>query len=1004
MAAVASTNAPVVLNVQAPTLEGVNAEMTRVEADSGLEAKLKQTVLEQYRAAAQLLTAAGQNRQQAATLQAAITSAPEETSRLRQQLEELGARVQEQTNPLAGFDTNAPLAELEQMLALVKSEADAHRSQLSEVEEALDNRRKRPTSAIAGKAAAQEELRGAETGLGADPTPDLPTAAVRARRVLLEARRIAANSQLALIDQDLLAQSTQVALLTARQGLRTREAAVAAQQQKALEQLVEAGRAAAANADRDRAAQIQRAASADESVHPLIRELANQNAELASRRAAVITLNQRVSADLKSETEKQRSLELASENSRKQIEAAGLNETLADILLLQRRRLESPRVVRERMGGVRAMISTNALAQLAVDEQVRQLVIARDHLEELLAARDDLPPGAAEREALERKGMEFLTTRQELLTGLQQSYGQLVENLRLLSGGQVAYLTGLENYIQFLDEILMWTPSSAPLGLAMLTNLPPAIEWWSRPAHWREAGGVLTRRMAQAYVPLGLATVLVLLLLLARSRLLRTQQQLSALVRRASTDSFQLTLKAVPLPLLLALPVPLAAAAIGLTLVTDPQSVGSDFVRAAGLGFLALGVQSILMLVVYELCRTDGLGHAHFRWREENLQRVRRNILWLLPIQLVLRFVTAVSHTPTAEGAHGTLGEVLFLLGTGAMLVFTYRVMHPRRGILRHIIRRRPKGLVARLQWLWFGLLLAIPVSLAVLAGMGYFYTALQLNIRLGLSVAMIIGVSLAYNLVIRWLFVRERHLAFEQAMQKRANAARQTEDESTDEPMLGQVEEPEMSLGAIKAQTRQLLRVSLTLAIAVGLWFVWESELPALNYLHNFKLWSVTGGVEGATQLVPVTLADVLGALLVGLLTVVAARNLPGLLEIVVLQNLSLQPGSRYAITAISQYVVVAIGTIVTLGALGLRWNQLGWIAAALSVGLGFGLQEVVANFVCGILLFLERPVRVGDVVTVGDASRAWCHGFKSAPPPSPTGNARNSSCPTASSSPAAS
>ena len=52
--------------------------------------------------------------------------------------------------------------------------------------------------------------------------------------------------------------------------------------------------------------------------------------------------------------------------------------------------------------------------------------------------------------------------------------------------------------------------------------------------------------------------------------------------------------------------------------------------------------------------------------------------------------------------------------------------------------------------------------------------------------------------------------------------------------------------------------------------------------------------------------------------------------------------------------------------GVLQIDWARFGWIAAALSVGLGFGLQEVVANFVCGLILLFERPLRVGDVVTV--------------------------------------
>jgi potassium efflux system protein len=51
-----------------------------------------------------------------------------------------------------------------------------------------------------------------------------------------------------------------------------------------------------------------------------------------------------------------------------------------------------------------------------------------------------------------------------------------------------------------------------------------------------------------------------------------------------------------------------------------------------------------------------------------------------------------------------------------------------------------------------------------------------------------------------------------------------------------------------------------------------------------------------------------------------------------------------------------------------GVRWENLQWIVAALGVGLGFGLQEIFANFVSGLILLVERPVRVGDMVTVGD------------------------------------
>jgi potassium efflux system protein len=104
--------------------------------------------------------------------------------------------------------------------------------------------------------------------------------------------------------------------------------------------------------------------------------------------------------------------------------------------------------------------------------------------------------------------------------------------------------------------------------------------------------------------------------------------------------------------------------------------------------------------------------------------------------------------------------------------------------------------------------------------------------------------------------------------------------------------------------------------------------------------------------------------------LTTAGARNLPGLIEISLLSHIRIDAASRYAITSVLRYAIVIGGTLVGLGFLGMRWSQLQWMAAALTVGLGFGLQEIFANFVSGIILLFERPFRVGDVITVGTFS----------------------------------
>jgi len=86
------------------------------------------------------------------------------------------------------------------------------------------------------------------------------------------------------------------------------------------------------------------------------------------------------------------------------------------------------------------------------------------------------------------------------------------------------------------------------------------------------------------------------------------------------------------------------------------------------------------------------------------------------------------------------------------------------------------------------------------------------------------------------------------------------------------------------------------------------------------------------------------------------------------VLRRLHVQAGERHATTTLARYVLVVIGTVMAFGAIGLGWSKVQWLIGALLLGLGFGLQEIFANFVSGLILLFERPVRVGDWVLVGD------------------------------------
>jgi potassium efflux system protein len=116
------------------------------------------------------------------------------------------------------------------------------------------------------------------------------------------------------------------------------------------------------------------------------------------------------------------------------------------------------------------------------------------------------------------------------------------------------------------------------------------------------------------------------------------------------------------------------------------------------------------------------------------------------------------------------------------------------------------------------------------------------------------------------------------------------------------------------------------------------------------------------------ITLADLLLALVIFLLTLIATKNAPGVLEISILPRLPLDSGARYALSTLFRYLILFVGFSAGFGAIGIGWDTFRWLAAAAALGLGFGLQEIFANFVSGIIILIERPIRVGDVVSVGE------------------------------------
>jgi len=137
------------------------------------------------------------------------------------------------------------------------------------------------------------------------------------------------------------------------------------------------------------------------------------------------------------------------------------------------------------------------------------------------------------------------------------------------------------------------------------------------------------------------------------------------------------------------------------------------------------------------------------------------------------------------------------------------------------------------------------------------------------------------------------------------------------------------------------------------------EAIASRVWYYLNHKV--TVGSIE-------VSVTSLLEALLIFMLALILSRTLSRLLERRIAKRAYLDPGLRYTLGRLTQYVIVGLGTLLALKTgLNLDLTSIAVIFTALSVGIGFGLQYIAADIASGFILLFERPIRVGDRITIG-------------------------------------
>lgn len=609
-----------------------------------------------------------------------------------------------------------------------------------------------------------------------------------------------------------------------------------------------------------------------------------------------------------------------------------------------------------------------------IDNEMAQLRVQRLYYEDLLERQEAL------RKAHQADGQPFtndqkrildaqLKTQRELLNSLISGCDTLILEITKLKVANTQLQDALTEVKDATHRYLFWTADVSPISLSYPLELAKDLSRLLSLDTLGQLGKALAMMFTSraTVLPIIGAVLLVGFSISSRRHFNGFLDRSASKVGKVTQDRFRLTIRTVFWSILVALPLPVLWGALGYGLQNAwPYPIAV----AIGDGITATLPLLWAFMISAAFARKNGLFIVHFRWPQSRVARAMR--YYSLSIGLIVPLIMLLIAFSNLEDRQfsSSLGRLCFILICGAISLVT--VSLKRAGIPLHLDKEgNGENIINRVLW---NLMIAIPLLAALASAIGYLATAQALLARLETSVAIWFLLLIIYHIIRRWMLIQRRRLGFDRARARRAdilaNRARSEEEKEQGAQNVDaiEIEEPVIDLDAISAQSLRLVRSILTLIALVSVIVLWSEIHSAFGFLENIRLWDVNTSIQGVESIQPITLGSVLIAILVFIITTQLVRNMPALLELALLQHLDLTPGTGYAITTLTKYVLLLIGGLLGFSLIGIEWSKLQWLVAALGVGLGFGLQEIFANFISGLIILFEKPIRIGDTVTIRD------------------------------------
>ncbi len=937
------------------TNESLAAAIAQVQANGDLDEPTKNNLTQIYNAAQKFLENAAQSAKNASEYERIIQSAPAQAVAIKDQIAELQkqlaapAELQTISDPFKGLSPE----QLRQQLVLKQSELEQLKKQSVQLE-AEPARRMQRTTEFPGILTDLQKKIDENQVQQSTPVPANDTLENKqARDARLAAERIFLNAEVAKIkaeqnsykvSSDFLPQQLELSNLKIQllqRDIDSIQKNLSITQKNQIDNLVDQ-----AKLDLSRASK-------------LLVPIAEKNVVLSELQRSYASTANSTNLRLTKIRESIEQVDKLQKTMKDRVVAVGLTDALEFMINQQRvnlLKLKNENQPDPKLKEQLVEIQVNAFRMQDELDAVKQDSMATN-------LKDQLTKANVENLNSQKELADSLVTKQrQMLSEVLAAGDSVLNNLALLDSEQRQLAQKIDDYTAYIDQRIVWIRNAAPLQWADITRAREALAWLFDFKNVIAVQQIALENFQQQPWLFFAGSIALMVFFGFHYRFKRFLSEANEVAKKGRCSTMTPTWNALLVTILLALTWPFFLFLMGLFVETPPAS--SPFCHAVSVALRRIAITLFVLELIRHICKREGLGEGHFDWLPAVRKLITSNLRWYYAIGLpALGLMWALESQSNEEWKNslGRIAAVVFFISTCLVL---HNIFRPKGIFFQQLGNLRPQLYFFR-YFIHF-VLVGFPLALLCLSVSGYHYTSVILLNGFNNSAKAGIVLIVCGRVLLRWLLMQRRSIAMEEARRLRQLAVSTTSSESTSQGEVGAMNPPENPLAELATVNRQVREVVVFSISAIGvLWFfwIWRDALPAVAFLDQQTLWTqpLPGGKVDI-----VSYRDLLYAILSFLVTLFLIKNMPGLLNLAAQTYSTLDSGTRYAATTIVRYIITIIGVVIALSFLSIPWSQYSWLVAAATVGIGFGLQEIIANFVSGLILLLERPVRVGDWVTI--------------------------------------